>query len=213
MTIRVWGRGWRFPAIRPMTRALASSLVALSVLLLSRGVWASAVYELIIRSELGLPPGPPICTLCHASDDGTRGTVIKPFGLSAMKLGLRESDVPKLKEVLLEMEATNVDSDCDGMGDIAEIRKGRNPNVIEADAALEASAAPEAVAACDLGEPPRYGCYCSLPAHSAKKSTGPSGAALGSAGLFAVLLVARRLRRAPRSCPPSSRRPVGLPEA
>ena len=194
-----------FPAIRLMKGALGSSLFALCVLFLSRGAWASAPYDDIIKAELGLPPGGPLlCLLCHASLIGGEGSIDKPFGRSAQKLGLKKLDPEKLKEVLRQMEATNVDSDCDGMGDIAEIRKGRNPNVIEADGALEAGAPPEAGAACaNAIEPLRYGCYCNLPAQSARKGTGPSGAGWGSAGLFAVLLVARRARRAAGSWPPA----------
>jgi hypothetical protein len=143
-----------FAAMRPMTRALGSCLVALWVLLLSRGAWASVLYDPTIRSELGLPPGPLLCLLCHETLDGGETTIDKPFGWSAQNLGLKKLEPDKLKQVLREMEATNVDSDCDGMGDIAEIRKGRNPNVIEADAALEAGAAPQASTACADAEKP-----------------------------------------------------------
>jgi hypothetical protein len=168
-----------------MTRGFGPSLLVLFVLLLARGAWASDVYDAAIKSELGLPPGPLLCTICHASLIGGPDTVIKPFGLTARKLGLNKQDVPKLKEVLQLMEATNIDSDCDGIGDIAELRKGSDPNSGETDAGCA-----------NAMDPPRYGCYCRLSALSAKKSTGPSGAAFASAELFAVLLVARRSRRA-----------------
>jgi hypothetical protein len=184
-----------FPAIRPMTRGFGLFLLALCVSLISRATWASDIYDAAIKSDLGLPlDGPLLCTRCHASLIGGEMSVIKPFGLSAMKLGLRKSDEPKLREVLRQMEATNVDSDCDGIGDIAELRTGGDPNAGEADAALEAG-----VACANAVEPPRYGCYCSLSVQSAKKGTGPSHVALGSAGMFVVMLVLRRSPRARRA--------------
>ena len=173
--------------MRRMTRGLGSFLITLCVLLHSRGAWASEAFDTIIRSELGLPPGPPLlCMTCHESLNGGPGTVTQPFGLAALQLGLQKLDVQKLKEVLQQMEATNVDSDCDGIGNIAELRQGSDPNSSSETAAMCA----------DALEPPRYGCFCSLSVLSAKKGTGPSGAAFAPAGLFAVLLVLRRSRRA-----------------
>jgi hypothetical protein len=186
-----------FPAMRLMTRGFGSFPFALCVLLLSRGTWASEAFDGVIKSELGLPPGPLLCMTCHASLIGGAETVTKPFGLTARKLGLQKLDTQTLKEVLRQMEATNVDSDCDGVGDIAELRKGSDPNSGETDAACA-----------NAVEPPRYGWFCSISALSAKKGTGPSGAAFASAGLFAVLLAARRSRRETRLHPLNSRHPV-----
>jgi hypothetical protein len=176
-----------FPVMRPMTRGFGSFPLALCVLLLSRGAWASDPFDGVIKSELGLPPGPLLCLTCHDSLIGGIGTANKPFGLAARKLGLQKLDVQMLKQVLQQMEATKVDSDCDGIGDIAELRTGGDPNSGETDAACT-----------DAVEPPRYGYSCSFSALSAKKGTGPSGTAFASAGLFAILLVARRSRRAVR---------------
>jgi hypothetical protein len=174
-----------FPAMRPMTRGFGSFPFALCVLLLSRGVWASEPFDSVIKSELGLPPGPLLCLTCHDSLIGGIGTVNKRFGLAARKLGLQKLDVEKLKQVLQQMEATKVDSDCDGIGDIAELRTGSDPNSGETDAACA-----------DSVEPPRYGCSCSFSALSAKRGTDPSGTAFATGGLFVILLVARRSRRA-----------------
>ena len=184
-----------------MARGFGSSLFALCVLLLARGAWASDEYDGAIKSELGLPAdGPRLCTACHVSLFGGPN-VIKPFGVSARKLGLQKEDVPKLKEVLRQMEATNVDSDCDGIGDIAELRKGGDPNSAETDAASEAGAA------CANMEPPRYGFYCTLSALSGTKGAAPGSATFASAALVAALL-ARRSRRVTPSGPFSSSRPV-----
>ena len=182
-----------------MKRGFGTSLLALCVLLLARGAWASAEFDEAIKSQLGLPGGPLLCTACHASNLGV--TVTKPFGLSALKLGLQKKDVPKLKEVLQQMRATNVDSDCDGIGDIVELEKGGDPNSADRDAASDAGAA------CAITEPPRYGFYCTLSALSGTKGAAPSGATLLSAALVAVLL-RRRSRRVTPSGPLSSRRPV-----
>jgi hypothetical protein len=49
-----------------------------------------------------------------------------------------------------------VDSDCDGIGDVAELRAGGDPNSGAPDAGEVSAACAEAF------EPPRYGCYCSV---------------------------------------------------
>jgi hypothetical protein len=178
-----------FPAMRLMTRGLGWFPFALCALLVPRGASASEPYDPVIKSELGLPPGPLLCLACHDSLIGGIGTVNKRFGLAARQLGLQKLDPETLKQVLQQMEATKVDSDCDGIGDITELRTGGDPNAGETDAACA-----------DAVEPPRYG--CSFSALAAKKGTGPSGTAFASVGLFVLLLVARRSRRAvgrPRS--------------
>jgi hypothetical protein len=164
-------------------RGFGSLAVALCVLLLSRGAQASIIFDSVIRTELNPPSGPLLCMTCHATDEGGPTTVVKPFGLRALKLGLREKDVPKLKEVLQQMEAASYDSDCDGIGDIAELRAGTDPNSGEAGVGC-----PEAL------ELARYGCYCSTSVYAGKNASGFGGAALASSGLFAALLVARRSR-------------------
>jgi hypothetical protein len=188
MTTTLSSRRWlsrRCAAIR----GFGSLAFALSVLLFSRGAQASAIFDIIIKMQLGLPPeGPLLCTRCHATDEGGEKTVDKPFGLRALQLGLQKQDVPKLREILKQMEAANDDSDCDGIGDIAELRQGSNPNAGEAGVGC-----PEAL------ELARYGCYCSVSAYSGKNASRFGGAALASTALVAALLVARRSRSATRS--------------
>jgi hypothetical protein len=168
--------------MEPMMRGFVSFFFALCVLLLGRGAWASDVYDAVLKSELGLPQGPLLCMTCHASLIGGPSTVIKPFGMTARRYGLQQLDVQTLKQVLHQMEANNDDSDCDGVGDIAELRKHSDPNSPDTDAGCA-----------DPFEPPRHGFYCTLSRLSAKKGNGPGGTAFASAaGLFAVLLVARR---------------------
>jgi len=185
-----------------MMRGFGSSLFALCVLLLARGAWASLPFDGAIKSELELPSdGPSLCTVCHKTDEGGPDSVIKPFGVSALKLGLQEKDVQKLKEVLQQMRATNVDSDCDGIGDIVELEKGGDPNSADRDAASDTGAA------CAMMEPPRYGFYCTLSALSGTKGAAPSSATFAPAALVAVLF-ARRSRRVTPSGPLGSRRPA-----
>ena len=172
--------------LRSMTCRYVSLALALAVLLLSRGAWAIELFDAAIKEELALPPGPTLCLVCHTSPRGG-ATATRPFVVAARKLGLQQLDVDTLKQVLRQMEATNVDSDCDGSGDIAELRRGSDPNSGETDAACA-----------DAIGPVRYGIFCTLSTLSSKRSTGSSGAAFGSAGLLVAILVARRSRRAAR---------------
>jgi hypothetical protein len=189
MTTTLSSRQWLSRRCAAAMRGFGSLAFALCVLLFSRRAQASPIFDIVMKMQLGLPPeGPLLCRTCHATDEGGEKTVDKPFGFRALQLGLQKQDVPKLREILKQMEAANDDSDCDGIGDIAELRQGSNPNAGEAGVGC-----PEAM------EPARYGCYCSTSVYSGKKASGFGGAALASSGLFAALLVARRSRSATRS--------------
>jgi hypothetical protein len=181
-----------FSVMRSMVRGFAWLSVAFFVLLLARGARASDAFDPVMRMELGLPSGPLLCMTCHASLIGGPGTVVKPFGLKARELGLEKGDLPKLKEVLQQMEASNVDSDCDGVGDIAELRARTDPNAAPVDAGD--------VQCADVTEPPRFGFYCSTSAATRRNAPARS-VPLASAGVLTILLLARRSRRIARSLP------------
>ena len=154
--------------------------LALVVLSLAPPALASEVFTDVVKAQLNLPEK-PLCTLCHQTLVGGPMMVTKPFGLTLQKkYGLRLLDVAGLQRILMQMQATGEDdSDGDGIGDIAELLQGTDPNV------------PEGGVAADE---PRYGCYCSaVPAPSAPAAAGAAwlaGLALSSWRRRAV----RRLR-------------------
>jgi hypothetical protein len=128
---------------------------------------ANPKYPAIVYNELGLDVA-PACTLCHRDNLGGVGTVEKPFGLTAMSLGLNgKNGTDVLPGILDEMAADPVtyDSDGDGVGDIDELQNGTDPNV-----------------AGSTLSPPKYGCL--------NTTSGAAPSALLS--LMALGLVRRR---------------------
>jgi MYXO-CTERM domain-containing protein len=102
---------------------------------------ANPKYPAIVYNELGLDVA-PACTLCHRDNLGGLGTVEKPFGLELMDRGLTATNgADELPGLLDDMETDEVDSDGDGVGDIAELKDGTDPNV-----------------AGSTLSPPKYGC-------------------------------------------------------
>jgi hypothetical protein len=154
--------------------------LALVVLSLAPPALASELYTNVIQTQLNLPEK-PLCNLCHQTVVGGPLMVTKLFGIRLRdKYGLRGADLAGLQRILMQMQASGEDdSDGDGIGDIAELLQGTDPNV------------PEGGVAADE---PRYGCYCSaVPAPSAPAVAGAawlSGLALSSWRRRAV----RRLR-------------------
>ena len=139
----------------------------LVALLLVHTAAANPKYPAIVYNELGLDVA-PACTLCHRDNLGGVGTVEKPFGLTAMSLGLNgKNGTDVLPGILDEMAADPVtyDSDGDGDGDIAELQDGTDPNV-----------------AGSTLSPPKYGCL----------STTPRTAPAALLALVALGLVRRR---------------------
>lgn len=89
---------------------------------------ASPVYPGTVKRTLGLQKIPQ-CTLCHQSLAGGTGTAVQPFALAVRERGLTGlSNIQKLQEVLAQLETEAVDTDGDGVGDIAELKAGTNPN-------------------------------------------------------------------------------------
>jgi hypothetical protein len=152
--------------------------LALVVLSLAPPALASEVFTNVVQAQLNLPEK-PLCTLCHQTLVGGPMMVTKPFGLTLQspKYGLRLLDVAGLQRILMQMQATGEDdSDGDGIGDIAELLQGKDPNV------------PEGGVAADE---PRYGCYCSA-VHA------PSAPAAAGAAWLAGLALSSWRRRAVR---------------
>ena len=139
----------------------------LVALLLVHTAAANPKYPAIVYNHLGLDVA-PACTLCHRDNLGGKGTVEKPFGLWMYDNGLRgDSTEQDLTDLLDQNEADEVDSDGDGVGDIAELQDGTDPNV-----------------AGSTLSPPKYGCLST--------TSGTAPAAL--LALTALGLVLRRRR-------------------
>jgi MYXO-CTERM domain-containing protein len=139
----------------------------LVALLLVHAAAANPKYPAIVYNELGLDVA-PACTLCHRDNLGGLGTVEKPVGLELLDRGLTATNgADVLPGLLEELETDEVDSDGDGVGDVAELRDGTDPNV-----------------AGSTLSPPKYGCL----------STAPNAAPAALLALAALGLVRRRRR-------------------
>jgi len=132
-----------------MNRAALRICLALAVVALAPSARASDPFPEVIKAQLKLSEA-PLCTVCHATLIGGLMTVTKPFGRNLMqKYGLRALDIPGLQNAIMKAQENGDDSDGDGVGDIAELIQGTDPNVPEGGVAVDE---------------PRYGCYCSVPA-------------------------------------------------
>jgi hypothetical protein len=103
------------------------------------GAWASPAaaspgYPAALQEASGSPCPPP-CTVCHLTTNGGSGTAIKPFAESMIEEGGLDGEDDKLVAPAVKALApvdggsAGVDSDDDGMNDIAELAAGRDPNV------------------------------------------------------------------------------------
>jgi hypothetical protein len=161
-----------------MNRAALPVSLALVALFLAPPAFASEPFLEIIKTQLNVPDEPPLmCTVCHLTLIGGPGTVTKPFGLTIKdKYGLRLQDVQRLRTALMEMETANEDSDGDKVGDIAELRRGTDPNLADGEVAAEE---------------PRYGCYCSI----RPSQTAPASGAFWLSALTLSAFCRRAVRR------------------
>ena len=154
-----------------MNRVALRVFFALLVLSLSRAALASDPFPAAIKAQLMLPGEPPACTLCHQTLIGGLMTVTKPFGRNLReKYKVTLLNVPGLQSAIMQAQANGDDSDGDGVGDIAELLQGTDPNVPEGGIAVDE---------------PRFGCYCSAgPAPRASTAGGAAWlTALGLSGL------------------------------
>lgn len=136
------------------------SRTSLLLLLLAVPAWASDTFPPAIMNKYGLAEMPPeLCALCHTNGITGLGTVNTPFGKAVRMHGLVAGDTASLNAALDAMATENVDSDGDGVTDVAELMAGTSPNV---------SAAPTGGGAGGGGgggtvlPPPRYGCGASV---------------------------------------------------
>jgi hypothetical protein len=110
----------------------ASILLGMALWSMAPHAAASATFPEALRKKLGLAQiagPPPGCRLCHKDDLGGLKTASKPFARSLLKAGAMGANVPSLLAALDALESQNTDSDGDGVGDIAELKAGTDPNV------------------------------------------------------------------------------------
>ena len=123
----------------------------------------------------------PACSVCHLGGKTAGITTVTPFVLALKQRGF-EGRGPGLRNALVQLETDGVDTDGDGVGDVAELRAGTDP----------ASPVPLA----PTGEP-AYGCHVAGGA--------PTAAAIPLFGLALAWLLRRR-RGALRTPASGSRR-------
>ena len=110
----------------------------------------------------------PACSLCHLGGKTGGVTTVTPFVLALKQRGF-DGDDASLRAALVQLETDAVDTDGDGVGDVAELRAGSDP------------ASPVPLAA--TGEP-AYGCR--VAGHA------PATGAIPLAGLALAWRVRRR---------------------
>jgi MYXO-CTERM domain-containing protein len=154
-------------------RCLALSVAAALALVWAPAAHASPTFPAEVQSTLGMPCAPP-CIICHATSLGGIGTAVRPFGLAVHARGAHAGNIAGLRGALGLLEAEGVDSNHDGVGDVAELRQGRNPN--------------DGTGLCGL----QYGCAVS----AAPPRTPDRGDGLVTLAVLIGLLARRRVRAA-----------------
>ena len=70
----------------------------------------------------------PACTICHATNSGGAGTVVKPFGKYLVSRGLTPFDENSLAGALAAAAGERHDTDGDGILDVDALKQGLDPN-------------------------------------------------------------------------------------
>lgn len=154
--------------------AIRIGALALPLLLGARPVSASPAFPDVVKGELGLANAPS-CTVCHDTPAGGFGTATTAFSTYLRSRGLRAGDAASLRTALAAASGERHDSNGDGVADVDELKAGRDPSGVAADAQ----------------RPPEFGCGARVAPSSPRSS--------GVEIVLAVLtlgLVALRRRRA-----------------
>ena len=168
-----------------MGRRLVWFPAFVSIALIAQAALASPLFNTNVGRTLGIEPPP--CLLCHTTIEGVKGSATKPFALTLIRYGLTEGDTPTLISILNQMKQKGTDdSDGDGVGDIAELEQGRDPNI------NDITGKPP-----DDYPPPSYGCAVNAPA-ARPHDERPRLADWALLGACAMTAAIRRQRRAPR---------------
>lgn len=154
---------------------------ALALALVSRIGNASPLFPAMVARTLDVPP--PGCPLCHTTEEGLRDTATRPFARTLVRYGLMQTDTATLGSILDQMKERGTDdSDRDGVGDIAEIQQGRDPNV------NDITGLPP-----DDYPPPIFGCAVRAP--STASLFGATGGACAAWAVIAAVSLRVRARR------------------
>ncbi len=103
---------------------------SLLLLLTALPAWATDTFPSAIQAKYSLADLPPeLCALCHTNGITGTGTVNTPFGRAMRMRGLMPSDEASLSAALDSLATEMVDSDGDGVTDVAELMAGTSPNV------------------------------------------------------------------------------------
>ncbi|HTA88460.1 MAG TPA: thrombospondin type 3 repeat-containing protein [Polyangiaceae bacterium] len=156
-------------------QSLSLSVLAFLTFGLSSPAQAKPEFPSEIQSDLKLSYLVP-CSVCHIEDNTGSSTPITPFALALRARGL-SGDNGSVGTSLALLAADGVDSDGDGVTDIAELKAGTDPNS-------------SANASLINDQEPGYGCGGSPP--TGRSEGGP---AIGSALALAWLFVQRRRGR------------------
>lgn len=138
--------------------------ISLFLLLLAAPAYATDAYPGAISTKYGLTDLPPeLCALCHVNGITGVGTVNTPFGKALRMRGLVLNDNASLNAALDALATDNVDSDGDGVTDVAELMAATSPNVPQARAdGGTGGSGGGGGSAVILPPPPRFGCGASV---------------------------------------------------
>jgi len=98
----------------------------MNAILLATMLVATPDFPAVIQQQFALAQ-PPRCTICHATDAGGIGTVVKPFGIYLRSRGLVEGDEDSLRNALLADVGERHSSGAD-QTDIEALKSGEDPN-------------------------------------------------------------------------------------
>src|SRR5207253_9796153 len=99
-------------------------------ILIAVALLATPNFPGVIQRQLGLA-APPQCTICHATDAGGVGTVVKPFGIYLRSRGLQPFDESSLQSALLADIAEYHSRNGSAISDIDVLKSGEDPDALE----------------------------------------------------------------------------------
>lgn len=131
---------------------------SLFLFLVAAPAWASAQFPPTIKAKYSLAAEPP-CAICHTNGITGIGTVNTLFGTALRMHGLVAGSDASLNAALDALAAQNVDSDGDGVTDVAELMAGTDPNT--APASTDGGTGGGGGGGTVIG-PPKFGCGASV---------------------------------------------------